>query len=110
MTAPGLRELKNLSAVSIDFHVPAVGFVRHIAILRPDPQRAVAESDRGHFAEVVPLAQILSIQVEALQPGVVAIRHIDDSLIVDSDPVRLVELSRTRTRTAPLPDAFALGV
>src|ERR1700674_3395325 len=59
---------------------------------------------------MAPLSQILSVQIEALQPGVVTIRHVNDSPIVHRDPVRLVELSGTRSRTAPLPDAFALGV
>src|SRR4030095_13378953 len=35
---------------------------------------------------------------------------VNDTLIVHRDPVRLVELSGTRSRTAPLPDAFAFGV
>src|SRR3954452_8354602 len=59
---------------------------------------------------MVPLSQIPSVQIEALQPGVIAIRHVNNSLIIHRDSVRLVELSGTRSRTAPLSDAFALGV
>src|SRR3954451_14341411 len=59
---------------------------------------------------MVPLSQILSVQIEALQPGVIAIRHVNDSLIVYRDPVRLIELSGTRSRAAPLSDALAFGI
>src|SRR4029077_380168 len=59
---------------------------------------------------MVPLSEILSVQIESLHPGVVTIRHVNDSLIVHRDPVRLVELSGARSRTAPLPDALALRV
>jgi hypothetical protein len=40
MTAAGLCKLEDLASLPIYFHVPAVSFVRHIAILRPDPQLA----------------------------------------------------------------------
>src|SRR6185369_1852509 len=76
MTASGFRELEDLTVLPIDFHVPAVGFVRNIAILRPDPQRTVAEPDGSYLAEMVPSPQVLTVQIEALQPGVVPIRHI----------------------------------
>src|SRR5258708_39353212 len=59
---------------------------------------------------MVPLSQILSVQIEALQAGVIAIRHVNDSPIIHRDPVRLVELSGARSRTAPLSDALAFGV
>ena len=50
MAAAGLREFEDLSGLPIDSHVPAVRFVRHITILRPDPQRAVAERHGSHLA------------------------------------------------------------
>ena len=78
--------------------------------LRPDPQRAVAERDGRYPAEIVPLAQILSVEIESLQSGVVAVSHVNDSLIVDRYPVRLAELSWTVPGATPLVDAFALGV
>src|SRR5262245_38287691 len=59
---------------------------------------------------MVPLTQILSVQIESLQPGVITIRYVNDSLIVHCDPVRLVELSGTRPCASPLSDAFAFGV
>src|SRR3954452_21855489 len=90
--------------------MPAVRLVRDIAVLRADPQRAVAECDRRHLTEMVPLPQPFPVQIEPLQPGVVPIRHIDDPPIVYGNPMRLVELSLPCSVTAPLPDALTLGV
>src|SRR5207253_1728167 len=90
--------------------MPAVRLVRDIAVLRADPQRAVAECDRRHLTEMVPLPEPFPVQIEPLQSGVVPIRHIDNPPIVYGNPMRLVELSRTRSRTAPLPDAFTFRV
>src|SRR3954447_15336934 len=90
--------------------MPAVRLVREIAVLRADPQRAIAECDRRHLSEMVPLPQPFPVQIEPLQPGIVPIRHIDDPPIVHRNPVRLVELSGPCSVTAPLPDALALCV
>src|SRR5690242_14132652 len=81
MAAPGFCQLQDLSRLTIDSHVPAVRFVRYIAVLGADPQSAVAERNRRNLAEMVPLPQIPSVQIEALQPGVVAVGHINDSLV-----------------------------
>src|SRR6476646_9716409 len=111
MMAPtGLREFEDLPGLAMDPHMPAVRFVGHIPILGPNPQRSATECDRRHLAQMIPLSQVLSVQIETLQAGVVTICYVDDPLIVYRNPVRLVELSRTGSRTAPLPDAFAFAV
>src|SRR5207237_515598 len=101
VTAPGCRVFQDLARPAVDLHVPAVRLIGLIAKLGPDPERAVPERHSRNFAEVSPLSQVLAIEIESLQPGVIPIRHVDDAPIVYRDPVRLVELSWTGPGAPP---------
>src|SRR5262249_30528609 len=109
MAVPRHHVTQDLPCLAVNLHVPTIRAGRLVAKLSPDPQRPVAKRDGGHHAEIVPLAEILPAEIEALQSSVLAVRHIKDALIVHRDPVGLPELSRAVPGAAPLPDALALG-
>ena len=52
----------------------------------------------------------MPIEAEALNAAVFAVGDIDDSVPIDSDPVRQVELARAGSGRAPFADSFARGV
>src|SRR6266571_6973313 len=64
---------------------------------------------REGLAQVGPFAEVVSIEVEALDASVFPIGDIDDILRIDSDAVRQVKLARSGSGRAPLAHALALG-
>src|SRR3989442_1624381 len=52
----------------------------------------------------------MPIEAEALNAAVFAVGDIDDSVPIDSDPVRQVELARAGSGRAPFADSFARAV
>ncbi len=55
-----------LPRLAVDFHNPSIGAGWFIPWLGPDPQCPVAYHHRGHHAEIVPLAEIFTPEIESL--------------------------------------------
>ena len=93
---------QNLSVRQVD--LKDGGFRKH----RRHPQRAAGHLQRKRAAEVGPLAQIMSVQIETLDAGVSPIRDVECFPVI-GDPMRDVELPRPGSGAAPHLDALALG-
>src|SRR3954451_14929522 len=63
---PGSDVPQNRARFAVDLHVPAVRLVRLVAVLRPNPKRAGAIRHRRNLPEVIPLAQVLPVQIKSL--------------------------------------------
>src|SRR5205807_1320356 len=68
-----------------------------------------AQLERIGPAQVGELAQKFSVEVEFLDPPVLAVGDIEDVVLIRHNGVGQMELSGTGTRTAPLADLFAIG-
>ena len=100
---------KNLAGPAIQSDYPAGRPGRLVQLLHPRPQRPTrAQLERIRSSQVGELAQKLSVEVEFLNPPVLAVSNIKDIVLIDYDRVRQMELPRTRARTAPLANLLAI--
>src|SRR5256885_4169062 len=68
-----------------------------------------AQLERIGSSQIGDFAQKFSVEVEFLNPPVLAVSNIEDVVLIHHDGVRQMELSRTGARTAPLANFFAIG-
>src|SRR5262249_33659643 len=104
-----LDPTQDLAGAAVDLHDPAIRSSRLISVLGSNPQGAPAEGHRSYPPQVRYFAQIFSRGVESLQTPILPVRHPDHALVIHRDSVWLVELSGTRTRAAPFPQALSVG-
>jgi hypothetical protein len=94
---------QNLAGLAVQLDYPAGRSEWLVQRLHSGPQRPIrTQLERIRSSQVWNLAQELSIEVEFLNPPILALSNIEDVVLVDHDAVRQVELARIRACTAPL--------
>src|SRR4051794_19056335 len=87
---------QHFSSGAVYLNQPSGGLVRYVSWVCADPEIPVrSDADRECLAEVAPLAEVFAVQIESLNPPVLAVGYVNRP-VTDHDPVYQMELAGTR--------------